>query len=240
MPTIATLVAALVLALVHLMGVRLPFLRSEPRSSTLSLAGGVSVAYVFVHLLPELAESQRVVAETEWQVLAFLEHHAYLVALLGLATYYALERGVRQHRRDQGDAPTAPGVFWFHVAAFALYNAVIGYLLVHRERPGLSALIWYTVAMALHFLVTDYGLRQDHREMYSHEARWILVSAIMGGYILGRLTALSELAVLALAAFVSGGIILNVLKEELPEERESRLSAFVLGAIGYAAILVLT
>jgi hypothetical protein len=31
--------------------------------------------------------------------------------------------------------------------------------------------------------------------------------------------------------------VLNVLKEELPDERESRFSAFVVGAVGYAALL---
>lgn len=40
-------------------------------------------------------------------------------------------------------------------------------------------------------------------------------------------------------AFLAGGMILNVLKEELPEERESRFTAFLSGAAGYAALLLL-
>jgi hypothetical protein len=39
-------------------------------------------------------------------------------------------------------------------------------------------------------------------------------------------------------AFLAGGIILNVLKEELPEERESRFSAFTAGTAAYAALLL--
>ncbi|HWN44540.1 MAG TPA: hypothetical protein VNW71_20115 [Thermoanaerobaculia bacterium] len=42
-----------------------------------------------------------------------------------------------------------------------------------------------------------------------------------------------------LFAFLAGGIVLNILKEELPSERESRFSAFALGAGSYAAILLL-
>ena len=42
-----------------------------------------------------------------------------------------------------------------------------------------------------------------------------------------------------LAAFLAGGVILNVLKEELPEERKSRIAPFFIGAFGYAAILLL-
>ena len=51
---------------------------------------------------------------------------------------------------------------------------------------------------------------------------------------------LSALLLSALFAFLAGGIILNVLKEELPEDRQSRFSAFALGAIAYAAVLLLT
>ena len=53
--------AAAVLAAVHLVAGRLRFLDVVPRSRWLSLAGGVSVAYVFVRLLPELSAGQEVV-----------------------------------------------------------------------------------------------------------------------------------------------------------------------------------
>ncbi len=53
------LLMALFLAAVHLFSGRLYFLDSVPRSRWLSIAGGVSVAYVFVNLLPELAEQGR-------------------------------------------------------------------------------------------------------------------------------------------------------------------------------------
>ncbi|HEX6615117.1 MAG TPA: hypothetical protein VF046_02345, partial [Gemmatimonadales bacterium] len=53
-----SVVAVLVLAAVHIITPSLRFIRGIPRSIWLSIFGGVSVAYVFVHLLPELAEGQ--------------------------------------------------------------------------------------------------------------------------------------------------------------------------------------
>jgi hypothetical protein len=41
-----------------------------------------------------------------------------------------------------------------------------------------------------------------------------------------------------LLAFVAGGIVLNVLKEELPRERESRFWAFAFGAAFYSVLLL--
>lgn len=99
--TTVSLVSAGVLALGHLFAGKLRFLEGTPRSIWLSMAGGVSVAYVFMHLLPELAEGQEVLAEALEESLFFLESHAYLVALLGLATFYGLER-VASRSRSRG------------------------------------------------------------------------------------------------------------------------------------------
>lgn len=52
------MLAAAGLALVHVVGWRLRLVHRVPRSRWLSLAGGASVAYVFLHLLPELAAGQ--------------------------------------------------------------------------------------------------------------------------------------------------------------------------------------
>ncbi len=58
----ATLLALAALVLVHAATPSLRFLNGSPRSVWLSAAGGVSVAYVFVHFMPELAESRDTVA----------------------------------------------------------------------------------------------------------------------------------------------------------------------------------
>ncbi|MDZ4871450.1 MAG: hypothetical protein CLLPBCKN_000838 [Chroococcidiopsis cubana SAG 39.79] len=50
---------ALILPLVHLFSSKLRFLERTPRSIWLSVSGGVSVAYVFVHILPELSQAWR-------------------------------------------------------------------------------------------------------------------------------------------------------------------------------------
>ena len=42
-----------------------------------------------------------------------------------------------------------------------------------------------------------------------------------------------------LFAFLAGGVVLNVLKEELPEDRQSRFLPFLLGAGGYALLLAI-
>lgn len=230
---------------VHLFAGNLRFLDCIPRSRWLSWAGGTSVAYVFLHVFPELQEVQG--SFGEWPILSAIEHHAYVVALFGLAAFYGLERLVKSSQRrqrkapgsDDGETTTGIGVFWLHVTSFAVYNALIGYLLAHRGEEGSRGLIMFFVAMALHFLVNDYGLRQDHKTAYRRVGRWILSMAIAAGWMIGLVTEISTAATGTLFAFLAGGVVLNVLKEELPEERQSRFLPFALGAASYAFLLLI-
>ncbi|MDQ3924476.1 MAG: ZIP family metal transporter, partial [Actinomycetota bacterium] len=99
--TVVSLLAVFGLVIVHLFSNRLRFLNVTPRSIWLSIFGGISVSYVFVHLLPELAEGQETLAEAldEGRGLDFLQNHIYLIALLGLAIFYGLERLAASSRR---------------------------------------------------------------------------------------------------------------------------------------------
>ncbi|SFQ15937.1 hypothetical protein SAMN04488047_14130 [Tranquillimonas alkanivorans] len=147
---ILTVGVAVLLAAVHVFSPHLRFLDRRPRSIWLSIAGGVSVAYVFVHLLPELAHLQREHGEA-----APIEGLLYLFALVGLVVFYGLERMAKAMAGGRTRA-SPPGAFWLHLGSFALYNVLIGYLLDEQAREeGTAGMILYGVAMGLHFVVND-------------------------------------------------------------------------------------
>jgi hypothetical protein len=246
---LATFVAAAILAGVHLVAGYMHFLDAKPRSRWLSAAGGTSVAYVFVHLLPDLSAAQDAVSEAAEGVLGYVESHVYLIALLGLAVFYGLESAALQRSParpeeagrsgggDHADPERERAVMAVSVGAFALYNAVIGYVLTLSE--DLRQLAFFTVAIGVHFIVNDHGLREEHRGPYERWGRWVLVAAVLAGWAVGVVVELPEHAAAIPLAFVAGAIILTVLKEELPEERQSRFGAFALGAGLYTALLLL-
>lgn len=238
----ASLLFACLFALVHLGIGWMRFLDQAPRSRWLSAAGGVAVAYIFLHVLPELATHQQTFAEALNTTDATAEALVYSLSLAGLVVFYGLERAIRVSRKQmaaagRGGMPHA-GAFWLHIGSFAVYNAIIGYLLLHREEPGLQSLTIYGIAMALHFVTNDFGLRQDHQIRYDRIARWIIAGAVLAGWVLGRAVDVPETWVAMLFAFIAGGVVLNVLKEELPEERESRLWPFVGAAAAYGVLLM--
>lgn len=235
--SVSILVASLVLASVHLVGARLRFIRYVPRSRWLSFAGGVSVAYVFLHLLPEVAEGAETLEETV-PIDPLAEDAMWLLALLGVLLFYGLEIAARRSRSNN-EARTSNVVFWFSITSFALYNAMIGYLLHDRLDEGRGALAIFVAAMALHFLVNDFSLREHHKKRYAAVGRWVLVAAVVAGAVIGAVSKVSEALLAAALAVIAGGVVLNVLKEELPSESQSKFSAFVIGLSTYAVLLVM-
>lgn len=227
--------------LIHLFSKNMKFLTTVPRSRFLSIVGGISVAYVFLHLLPELGFYQEELrGEVEGSAWSFLENHIYVLAMLGLSIFYGLEQMVKSARRDNGgEEKSSAGVFWIHIASFSLYNGVIGYLLVREEYRSEWGMLFFFIAMGLHFITNDKGLRAAHKEDYDKYGRWLLAVAIFAGWFIGALIEVDEVIISYLVALLAGGVILNVMKEELPEERESSFSAFCIGLLGYSLLLLL-
>ncbi len=240
MLTAAELVGLALLVCAHLIGGRLPALFGPHLHRWLSVFAGVAVAYVFIQVLPELGRAQQEFQAHADGWLATFEQHVYLISLCGLLFFYGVESGLRRHRAGlPDDAPSGNAALWLHIGTFGIYNAVVGYLLVRGEQGELTELAFYSIALFLHFLVVDFGLAKDHRSAYRREVRWLLSAAIAVGCGLGFLVEVSELAVAALTAFLAGGVLLNVLKEELPEEGESDFGLFLLGTVAYGTLLLM-
>lgn len=216
------------------------FLKVVPRSRFLSVAGGISVAYVFLHLLPELGHFQsELEGHLEDSAWAFIESHIYIVSMIGLAIFYGLEVMVKKSkRRKDKSAKAGAGVFWIHIGSFTLYNSLIGYLLVHDHFENSWGTFFYFIAMGLHFITNDKALRTSHEEDYDKYGRWLLTAAIVIGWMVGIFTEVADVVVSFLVALLAGGVILNVMKEELPEERESSFLSFGIGMVSYSVLLL--
>jgi hypothetical protein len=238
---------AFALATVHVAGGAVKGIHGVPRSWVLSAGSGVSTAYVFVHLLPELAEIEDHLPETlGGSAFGYVEAHAWIVALIGLAVFYGLELAARRSRNEGQTVADGPDsvlrqeatVFWLHVVSYALYNGIVGHLLVDLAEQGPTSLALFSVAMGVHFLVNDHGLREHHGDSYERLGRWVVAAGILAGWLVGAVTTVSEAALGLLLAFLAGGVTMNVMKEELPEDRNSRWTPFMLGAAAYAPLLL--
>lgn len=233
-----SLPAVLLFAAVFVFGRRLRVLRSE--RAALSLGAGVSCAYVFIHMLPDLNEAgAEFVAATAHLSLPAPHLRVYFAALLGFLVFFSLENlKASFHARAEEETVRVPGLFTaVSIGGFAIYVALAGYLLVRGITGEAVPIGQYSVAMALHFLGVDYSLEEEHGALYRRTGRFILAGAALAGWGIAALTELSKPVIITLLGFVSGGVVMNSMILELPEHEEHHFGAFVLGALGYTTLL---
>jgi hypothetical protein len=231
--------STMVLVALHLLAPRIRRLPLVPEHRTASFAGGIAVSYVFLHLIPELAEGHARLRELfgeETEPSPVIELAIFLVALVGFMLFYGLERAAERSHAGRGGAGA---VFWVHLGSYALYNAVITYTLPSTYRTGVAFAVLFTVAMALHFVLSDRGLEEHYGRRFD---RWLprlmLAAALLLGWLLAVLAAPTRsVTVAVLTALLAGSVLLNVFKEELPDARRSSFPWFLAGAGLYAGLL---
>jgi hypothetical protein len=237
-----SLIVALCWTVPFMLGGRLRLGASPSRRAWLSAAGGTAIAYVFVDLLPEMQRMQGIFSDASaGQPFPFPHYRVYSSALIGFVFFYALENLAVTTRPAQreGAEQDRPLVYWFHVGGFAVYGALMAYLLREDADARALAMVPYGVAMFCHFWIVDHALREEHGPRYDRSGRWLMTAGILAGWTVAALRVTSDLVLPTLMGFIAGGIVINSVKGELPEQGHARVGPFVAGAFGYALVLLM-
>ncbi len=231
--------AALVFAATFLVGGRVHPFRSliRDRRSILSFGAGMSAAYVFVHVMPELHNARRAFVESVSTTLRYEGMAIYFIALLGFLLFYGLEHQSNRLRGSGAEGEVGPA-FKLDISGFAAYVWLMAYLLVNHFGDSLVSIELYAVALAFHFLSLDHSLRHEHGDAYERIGRYVLAGMALLGWGMGLLFALPGHILALLVAFISGAIIVNALIMELPAEKDGRFLPFMAGGLVYGLILL--
>jgi hypothetical protein len=231
--------AALLFAAAFLVGGRVHPFRAliRDRRSIISFGAGMSAAYVFVHVMPELHAARQAFAESVSVTLRYEGMAIYFLALVGFLVFYGLDH-LRAHLRETVEAEQAGTSFKLHIGGFAAYVWLMAYLLVHNLEETPVSITLYTAAIIFHFLALDHELRNEHGAAYQRTGRFILAGMVMLGWGVGLLFALPNHVLALLVSFISGAIIMNSLIMELPSEKDGRFFPFMTGGLVYGLILM--
>lgn len=223
-----SLIAVLFVAVVHVSAGSL-HRGAAARPWWLAGASGLSVAYVFVHLLPELGEMQaRWLEENPARPLVWLQSQIYVVALIGVLVSLGFERVTKGERARER--------FWVHLGAFAFYNVLIGGFALRLA--GVVPTILAAIAFGAHILANDHALTVQYGTLYRRFGRWVLAAAILAGWLIAAVWEPRLIVVAVLLGLLSGSMMLSVLKDELADERVGQFRTFAVGALVYAVLLI--
>src|SRR5690606_34604699 len=136
----------------------------DPRSIA-SFGAGISTAYVFVHLMPELAEAREAFTSSALRTLRYEGMVIYVVALGGFLMFYGLRHFRRRVREESAGGEEA--AFRLDMAGWAAYILIAAYLLSHSLNDTTASTIVYAVAIAFHLVAADHSLRLEHGPAYA-------------------------------------------------------------------------
>ncbi|OJF93268.1 hypothetical protein [Alkalibacterium sp. 20] len=236
--SVTTLAVALGFTFIHI-GSKHFKLRVFTVNQFTSFVGGISLSYVFFHLIPTIRTYEHEVMETFHVNATNASHVIFGSMLLGIIIFYFLEVALKSTRlKIMKNTQPSTGIFWAHIGSYFLYNFIIGMLLATQQfRSSMTATI-YLVAIGLHFLTNDWVLRHHFRALYDSYGLKLLVLGVIAGYLLGANIHVSHLFVGLLEAFVAGGLMLNAIKDELPACRGNGLTSFMVGLSLYSVLLL--
>jgi len=232
--------STLVLIFFHVISPWLSYRLPEKGRGFVSFSGGVAVAYVFLQMLPDLVEYNKPIGEyllkNHW-LTSFTELLIYIVALFGFLIYYGFDLVAERYRTRGHDNKL---IYGLHLFMFCLYNFLITYTMSLRVVSSITATVIFTVAMALHFILTDQKFCRFYQVQFNHLGRFFLVAALLFGWVCSVIfDPVNVLIVAFMVAFLAGSVLLNVFREELPAAGATNYFWFTSGAMIVAIVLLL-
>jgi len=238
---LATGPAVLVFMAVFLAGDRLHPLRSviRDRRNIVSFSAGMSIAYVFMRMMPELHGARELVLQSAPRLtpMPFEGIAIYFLALVGFLCFYGLDR-LSPAPSETREAASERGLLNGHVAGLAAYVGLMSYLLARDAGESVAATALYTLAFGGHFLALDHSLREGYGDAYQRNGRWLMAASCLVGWLVGVAFVLREFPLALLVAFISGGAIMTNTLMELSEGKDGRFLPFAVGSLGYGLILI--
>jgi hypothetical protein len=215
------LLFALILGAAHLIAPRAYAIRRDPERWQ-AFGGGLSAAYVFLHLLPSLDTFH-----------AVLGQGIYFITLLGFVAFYALDLRYQPPRHHH------PTKYHVYLAAFFLYYALLVFTLGLNlpSTPILTML--FAVSLALDAVENDIELQETYGARFVRSGRWVLLAGVAFGYSMNLVRRPHVMYIDILTAALTGFMIFHTFVGLFPVSRTRKFPAFVAGMLTFLSLHVL-
>lgn len=206
------------------------------QASVASFSGGVAVAYVFVHMLPELADGELAFADVSLPDAIpdlFVQSSLFFVALIGLVVFYAFDAKAEESKSG------SKILYRANLSTIGMLSFIFSYTTPDRIELGPDFAVLFAVVMSLHFILTDRGLARAHPKHFARSDRWVLTVFLLAGLLTAYIAPPpNELFVAVPTAFLGGAVLMAVFREELPNVNVARLGWFTSGVVLFTGLLL--
>ncbi|MGB8332349.1 MAG: hypothetical protein WCE62_19650 [Polyangiales bacterium] len=215
------LLVALIIGATHVIS---PWVYAHRKYPALQAAfgGGLSVAYVFLHLIPNLDAFG-----------GLLGQRIYFIALVGFAVFYGLEVQFSEPRH------THPVKYNAYLAAFFLYDGLLVFTLGLNLPSTPTLTLVFAAALAFDVLNTDVGLQSNYGSRFVESGRWVLLAGVACGFGLSMVQRPVPVVVDIVTAAFAGFVMFETFNEQFPASRNKKFSAFGAGLLTFLLLHML-
>ena len=247
---ILALIVSLVFVFVHLSSHRIYGFSKRYKKRILSFSGGVASAYVFLDLLPLIENADphlHAILGNSPLITIFLEKAIFGVAFIGFLVFFVLEymalksRGyqAQQTTRSLEETNASRNVFFLHIGLTAVVSLIICYSLRFEILTTGMGVAVYTIALSLHFFISDRSMEEHYGALYVKYGRYLLALMPLLGWSLSILFPERTSEAYVLLAFIAGAVLFNVIKDEVPNSGTGKPVSFFTGALLYSGLILI-
>jgi hypothetical protein len=239
-------ISAFVFSIINLFSFRIRSYAGINKHRLLSLFSGITAAFVFLDLLPSLQQSnQNLAILINSEAVIVYEDAIFLVVFFGFLLFFSLEciaigrlkRAKGASDKKQSDNTT---VYFVHYASSIFLQFIISFSLLFEYQYSIVGGVLFTFAVSLHLVASDNALEETYPKLHGSNGRYFATIIPLLGVILSLVFPERMLEVSVLLAFVSGAILYQSIRSEIPTvNQKSSLALFLAGALFYAAILII-
>jgi len=221
--TISALVCGVVLALIHLASERIQPRHGTMRWRIISFAAGISIAYLFLHLLPETYEAAD-----------HIRGWVFVFLLAGFTVFHLIEKYIYQHVERERLVEDLKEI---HSVSFFVYHFVVGVALTGKFEEGMLEGLLFLVPVAFHAGLSTASLSGIHDDMRERRSvRMLLSLSTLLGVIFAVFFRIPHALELGLVSFVAGVLLYIIVREFLPQKEKGEPVYFVLGLLVFALV----
>jgi zinc transporter ZupT len=216
LPIFFALLLGLLLGLIHFFSENLKPAEGLKQYRIISFAAGISIAYLFLDLLPQTYEAA-----------VHLKQLVFVFLLFGFAVFHLAEKFVYQHSEQD---TLARELKEFHSISFFCYYFLVGIVL--RDKIQISVLegSLFMIPIALHAGLSTASLARIHGEVReSFLLKTTLSLSALLGVIFAILIKVPAVLNNILISFIAGILLYIIVKEFLPEKKKGQPLFFIIG-----------
>ena len=221
----AAIALGLLITLVHYYSEEIGFRSRHIRDELISFAAGVSLAYIFITLLPEFAIGDEILEK----------RLMFIFVLVGFTLLHLVEKYIYQHVKKRRQLYKDLAIE-DSVVSFA-YHFIVGIVLVLFTQQDLRLGILFFIPITLHTAASTLPVNAPkHQNMAALVASGTLLGTIFATYTIAYLT---HVIFFPMMGAMVGALLFMITRHTLPHGKRGSPVLFVVGLLFYVAVFLI-